>query len=151
MNVPGMVFLAICMAIAGYGGRLFIMAIRSRSWPSVPGRITTSRIDRMSGSAFGRSSSSAVFVFEYSYEVNGQQHAGNRVAMVPRGWFSLGRPTDLHKKYPAGMELPVFYDPIKPSLCTLTNGVPGRSWSFYAIVGMFGLFALMALLNVALN
>jgi Protein of unknown function (DUF3592) len=148
MNIPALVFLAICLAISGYAGRLFVHGIRSRSWPCVPGRITTSRLEQMSGSGTGRSTRSAVFVLEYTYTVNGEACTGKRIAMAPRGWFSLGRPAELQKKYSGGKEVPVYYDPAKPTLCTLENGVPARAWTFYLIASLFALFAVVMVMSL---
>src|SRR5271169_4669169 len=78
MNIPFIILLAVCVAISGYAGRLFFIGRRSRSWPSVQGTITTSRIDHVSA---GRSGVAVVFVLEYSYAVNGQGYSGNRVAV----------------------------------------------------------------------
>jgi hypothetical protein len=91
-GIVGILFFAVCVAIPGYALWLFMNGRRSRSWPFVQGRITTSRIDMMSGSTFGRSSLSPVFVLEYKYEVDGSEHSGKRVAMAPKGWFSTGPP-----------------------------------------------------------
>jgi hypothetical protein len=145
--VVQVVFFSLCLAICGYGGWLFVNGIRSRSWPSVPGRITTSRLKTLSSSGSGRSTFSKVLVLEYSYDVNGQPYTGSRIAMLPKGWFAAGRPAELHARYPAGTEHPVYYDPAKPARCTLTQGIAAGSWSFYAIVGMFAFFLVMRLIT----
>jgi hypothetical protein len=142
-----LVFFSLCLVISGYGGWLFVNGVRSRSWPSVPGRITASRLKTISTSGSGSSRFSKVLVLEYSYDVNGQSYTGSRIAMLPKGWFSLGRPAALHAMYPAGTEHSVYYDPAKPARCTLTKGVPASTWSFYAIVGMFAFFLVMRLIT----
>ena len=79
--------------------------------------------------------------------VNGKWLTGSRVAMVPAEWFSMGRAGDLLKKYAAGKQLAVFHDPANPTLCTLMNGLPTSTRTFFAIAGTFGIFAVSMVLE----
>ena len=128
--------LAVCIAICAHAGWLFLNGRRSRTWPFVPGTIKTSNTTLGPG---GRS----IFVLEYSYVVDGHEHSGNRIAMAPSGWFTLGSTAQLLQKYPKRKQVSVFYDPANPAVCTLENGSPPRLWSYYAIAGMFAVIAVV--------
>jgi hypothetical protein len=147
-NIPFVVVLTLCAAITGYAGWIFVNGRRSRKWPHVEGTITTSRIDIISS---GRRGAKPVLILAYSYAVNGQEQTGHRVGFGPPGWFSMGRPGDLQKKYPAGSKTSVFYDPSNPTCCTLLSGAPERMWSFYAIAAMFGVIGLGMLLSLLMH
>ena len=137
-------FLVVCYGIPAYAAWLFVTGMRSRSWPSVQGTITTSRVEWALFPGRGSSNYSRILILTYSYAVDGQPYTGKRIAIAPSGWFSLGGPAQLHAKYPQGAQVAVFYDPAKPSLATLVNGVPGHLWSFYLIAGIFALLGLLS-------
>jgi Protein of unknown function (DUF3592) len=147
-NIPFILVLGLCAAITGYAGWLFLNGRRSRTWPHVEGTITTSRIDTVSS---GRRGATAIFILAYSYVVSGQEYIGHRVGFGPPGWFSIGRPGDLHTKYPAGAKTSVYYDPSDPTSCALLSGAPERMWSFYAIAAMFGVIGLAMLLSLLMH
>ena len=145
-NLPQIIFLAICIGISAYAGRHFVNAVRSRSWPSVEGMITTSRIETVPSES--RGGFHTFLVFEYSYTVDGRLYTGKRIAMAPKGWFSLGTPESLQGKYPKGAHVTVFYSPTKPGMATLVRGLPSGQWSFYAIAGMFALLGAVLIVNL---
>lgn len=145
--MPGLlpiIFLAVCTGISAYAARLFVIGMRSRSWPCVQGTITTSRVETALFPGSGSSTYGRVLVLNYTYDVAGQPYTGQRIAIAPSGWFSLGTPGQLHARYPKGVRVTVFYSPDQPSQATLVNGVPGHLWSFYLIAGMFALLGLMS-------
>ena len=141
-DLPQIIFFVVCTGIAAYAARFFVNGMRSRSWPSVQGTITTSRVEMALFSGTGASRFKPILMLSYSYAVDGRPYTGKRIAMAPSGWFSVGTPAQLHAKYPQGAQVAVFYSPAKPSLATLVNGVPGHLWSFYLIAGMFALLGL---------
>ena len=147
-SLPQIIFVVVCTGISVYAARLFVTGMRSRSWPSVQGTITTSRVERALFPGSGSSTYSRILMLTYSYTVDGQPYTGKRIAIAPSGWFSLGTPTQLHAKYPRGVQVAVFYSPTKPSLATLVNGVPGHLWSFYLIAGMFALLGLLSVVHL---
>jgi len=145
-GLPQIIFFALCSGISAYAARLFVIGLRSRSWPSVQGTITTSRVEM---ALFGRQSTfKPILILSYSYSVDGQPYSGKRIAIAPSGWFSMGTPAQLHAKYPEDAQVAVFYSPANPSLATLVNGVPGYLWSFYLIAGMFALLGLLFVVNL---
>ncbi len=147
-DLPILIFTAVCLGIAGYAGRLFFAGLRSRSWPSTTGTITTSRIETSLFSGTGQSKFKPVLRLKYSYTVEGQSRTGSRITVAPNGWFSVGTPASLQHKYPEGAQVPVFYRPGKSTMSVLERGIPGRLWSFYAIAAMFALIGLLELFNI---
>ena len=143
-NLAYFALLAVCIAICAHAGWLFRNGRRSRTWPFVPGTITTSNTTLGPG---GRS----MLVLEYSYVVDGHEHSGSRIAMAPSGWFTLGSTAQLLQKYPKRAQVSVFYDPTNPAVCTLETGPPRRLWSYYAIAGMFAVIAVVLVLGRLVN
>ena len=45
-SLSQIIFVVVCTGISAYAARLFLTGMRSRSWPSVQGTITTSRVER---------------------------------------------------------------------------------------------------------
>jgi Protein of unknown function (DUF3592) len=142
-GLPQIIFFVLCAGISAYAATLFVNGMRSRSWPSVQGTITTSRVETALFSGSGGSSFKPILTLSYSYTVSGRPYSGKRIAIAPSGWFSMGTPAQLHAKYPQGAQVAVFYSPARPSLATLVTGVPGYLWSFYLIAGMFALLGLI--------
>jgi hypothetical protein len=138
-NLTYLVYFALlagCVAVCAHAGWLFVNGRRSRTWPFVAGTIKTSETTSGPG---GRS----ILVLEYSYVVDGHAHSGNRIAMAPSGWFTVGSTAELLQKYPKRKKVSVYYDPANPAVCTLQNGSPPRLWSYYAIAGMFAVIAVV--------
>jgi hypothetical protein len=146
MDVPSVIFLAICAAITAYVGRYFVLGIRSGSWPSVEGTVTSARVEKVRVATSTGSKSSQVFRISYSFSVNGRDYSGDRVSMAPKGWYS-NTSTSLHKRYSTGQSVTVRYDPANPSVCTLISGVL-HNWSLYAIGGMFAIFVVLGLVGL---
>jgi hypothetical protein len=102
----------------------------SRGWPQTTGRVETSEIEMRSSSEGGSSPYPHVI---YSYSVNGQplqndgiQPGGNVGGMVAY---------KIIKKYPAGAQVTVFYNPQNPSDALLERDVPGYvRWLWVALV-----------------
>ncbi len=136
-------FLVVCYGIPAYAAWLFVTGMRSRSWPSVQGTITTSRVDWIV-LASRRSAFSQILVLTYSYTVDGQPYTGKRIDIAPSGWLSRETAAQRHAKYPRGAQVAVFYSPAKPSLATLVKGVPRHLWSFYLIAGVLALLVLLS-------
>ena len=147
-GLPQILFFAFCIGISAYAARFFVIGMRSRSWSSVQGTITTSRVEWVSMAGKGGSEYKPILMLSYSYTVNGQPYSGKRIAIAPSTWFSLGTPAKLHAKYPEHAQVAVFYNPARPGESTLLNGVPGYLWSFYLIACMFTLFAALFLVNL---
>lgn len=82
----------------------------SRDWPSVLGRIVSSRIRRARNSRWPE--------VRYVYEVRGLRHEGRRLAFVQHS-RSVAECEAVIARYPPGAEIEVWYDPLKPGSCVL--------------------------------
>jgi len=116
-----------------------------KTWPSTMGTVQFSTIQwRRSGSS---NSSSAFPVVQYSYQVNGQQYNGAKLAPGPEVGGSGAN--KVIAKYPAGAQVMVFYNPQNPSDAVLETKASAQwiMWLVLIIVdvmlcGMAALFTL---------
>jgi len=97
----------------------------SMSWPKVPGRIIASQV-RQTRDADGQESPEVFLTYSYSVGVTPMQ--GTRVSIGTRN------PNAVVKKYPAGTDVQVYYDPQKPSSAVLEPG--GSGITILLIVGV---------------
>ena len=102
-------------------GSYFRADLHSRTWPSVPGKVLSDRVQRYQN--FDRDSHNYYTVYkpnvQYTYEVAGAAYTGNKVAN--RVFYSRNRTTfdSLKKRYPAGAGVKVYYDPNNPAQAIL--------------------------------
>lgn len=104
------------LTLALYTTRLAWFASASRSWPSTPGRMLYSGVDRGRGDFPTRS------YVHYSYVVDGKTYESRRLRF---GLFPSGDPmsiSELHALQGKG-RLRVYYDPKKPSRSCLLTGI----------------------------
>ena len=101
----------------GGGALLFYSAIAmrrmvkaARSWPSVEGTILRSTMGATSGSQGG----SWVPVVEYEYEVDGERHESNAIAIGGATGMLKGAAEKTVARYPEGARVQVFFDPAHP-------------------------------------
>jgi hypothetical protein len=119
----GIVFLVIAGAMLTLGIVVLNLATDSESWPTTPGVVTASWVEREMGS---RSYSYEPHV-TYSYAVEGAAYVGNDVRA---GDFSISDRSDAEAivaKYPVGSDVDVRYDPGDPGRAVLETGVSGAS------------------------
>jgi hypothetical protein len=95
----------------------------SPQWPTVTGRVVSSRVaaqnETNDGHTFTREWQVEV---NYTYTVNGQPFKNNRIrALLPR-FSTEDEALAVQKRFPAGAEVPVFYDPGKPQSSVLIAG-----------------------------
>ncbi len=128
------VFLAGAFAL-GFGGFGLILLliyvnaqmliIASRNWPSVEGRIESSRVVRRStssGSGHGTNSSYRPEI-KYTYSVMGNNYEGKRIGFgVPIGSFESGA-KQVVARYPHGTTRTVYYNPQNPAQAVLERKV----------------------------
>lgn len=127
-----------------------------RNWPSVPGKITSSRIEeRLSARRNGASGRSKRYmpVVKYSFTVTGTVYHGERIGNGIYVGITRGAPERVMKRFPAGATVPVYYDPAAPSEAVLEKTMPFNAIRLcfgivYCIVGVFfagiWLFSLVA-------
>lgn len=95
----------------------------SPQWPTATGLIVDSRVvaqnETNDGATFTREWRIDV---NYTYSVNGQTYKNNRIrAMLPR-FSTEAEALSIQQKFPAGAQVPVFYDPAKPQSSVLISG-----------------------------
>ncbi len=92
------------------------MAILSRSWPIVPGKIDTSDVSERRSYRSGRFWALDV---RYVYCVNGMDCVDTRLAFAPRWIGSQYIVDSLARRYPVGAAVDVRYDPDQPDEAVL--------------------------------
>ena len=96
---------------------------RCKDWPGVQGKIASSRIEKVYVRVRGRSSARYLPVIKYSYEVNGTAHQGARVGNGMNYGSHLTKmgAQQWKKRYPAGKEIMVYYNPADPGEALLVK------------------------------
>lgn len=128
------VALALSLALVGAGyyvawewGRpALVRAQESADWPRTQGWVETSRVER-----FARTGGRVEPRLElsYSYSVQGETYSGHRVRLpAPVPGVLQDGPQQLTGRYPAGLQVDVFYDPEDPSRAVLEPGAPAAAY-----------------------
>ena len=113
---------------------MFVRAARVRHWPSAPGRIESSHVERTPGSEPGTELWECHVA--YLYEVDGAvRRGGNRTAADMPGRQG-GAEADA-ARYAPGRAVSVRYDPADPADSVLEPGPAAVAWSL-AIVATLG-------------
>jgi hypothetical protein len=132
-------FLIGAAGFAAYvSSRSLVEARASASWPSVPGRVTSSR----SVMIVGRHGSSGPDV-RYTYAVGTNRFSGSRLEVVTYS-SNTSYASDAVAAFQEGSDVPVYYDPAHPERSVLRRGA---NWVAY---GLPVLCAVMILFGVAL-
>jgi hypothetical protein len=92
------------------------LAVRSRSWPTVPGKIDTSEVTEKRAYRSGRYWALDV---RYLYRVGGVDYVGTQLAFAPRWIGSQYTVDSLARRYPVGAAASVHYDPDQPAEAVL--------------------------------
>ena len=137
-------FMAVGLAIIGYGLHNLYYANASLSWHTCEGTVTKSRVS--SGGGRGRTRYS--FFIRYDYIVAGEQHAGWRYSFGSdsdriEGECRLSRARRLVAQYPVDSTVKVYYDPNTPKRSVI---IPGQGRSTYNAIMLGSIFFLFALL-----
>jgi hypothetical protein len=106
------------------------MAVLSRSWPTVPGRIDASEVvDKLTY----RSGRFWALDLRYAYRVGGVDYPGTRLAFAPR-WIGSQYTVDaLARRYAAGTTVEVRYDPDQPGEAVLETDDQLATQRLYAV------------------
>lgn len=155
------------LLLLGVGGNLLLGASRelmesleAMSWPTVAGKVTRSElkvenheIKTRSDSGIRRSVTEETYtpVVDYTFEVNGIELHGSRIASVRGGTLSdRASVEEKLKKYSTGTSVTVSYNPDDPEQCLLEPG----SWGGFLLILALSLFLIViscAMLFVAWN
>src|SRR5207247_10772630 len=105
-----------------YSAWLLWLCRRSRAWLSTTGTIIETNVERSQGVG-GTASQNFHLRLLYEYQADGQTLEGRRVSFDDsfQGWFRREFMNVLAGQYPPGREVTVYYDPRKPSRCTLNR------------------------------
>lgn len=98
----------------------------SRGWPTTPGRVRSATVEHKWDSDMGTSHIARV---EYTYTVAGRSYRGEHT----RSSVLQGDMARLVGRYPARMEMPVYYDPTDPRRAVLDTHVPSNYGLFLAL------------------
>jgi uncharacterized protein DUF3592 len=106
-------------------------AAASRNWPTVPGVVETSKVERRQGrwAAFYK------LALGYRYEVDGRRYAGDTVQFGPARVTAWELIESLADKYPAGAQVTVHYDPDDPGSSVLETAdemAQQNQWQIWA-------------------
>jgi hypothetical protein len=169
--VPDLPWYVYAMLLAPLALVLFAAAYKTlqvraaREWPSTPGKVVISNSEVRDVRVFDDSREDNYRIERrnfanvvYQYSVAGKQLRNNRVSIgEDRGNFEVA---ETIAKYPEGMDVTVFYDPLHPNEAVLERDLPKGLWGclgigtavVLAIVfgGVFGLNRLTAFVSTRL-
>lgn len=151
-----LLFIFIFMNIGGvmlfHGGRELYRGWRSRDWPTVKGRIvyslrdssTTKSRDEETGETETTTTHATRVICRYS--IDGQTFFTNvrrfgQLAGSDAAWADA-----IHRLYPEGRDVTIWYHPGDPELATLEPGITDEAWWLPGAGAAFFLFALAALI-----
>jgi hypothetical protein len=117
-------FAALLLAAIGVGLLVagFLLArtpARSDHWPTTTGEVLVSTIDYRRGNRGGRTPYPRV---TYTYQVEGKPYQSQRIYFG--GVIGGSLMTGVVKKYPAGAQAPVYYNPENPADAVLERSIP---------------------------
>ena len=109
-------------------------ASASKNWPTVPGKVVVSELNR-SRSDKGSTTYSATVV--YDYNVDGTTYSAKRVSFGQGSSSNPAGARTVLNKYKLGNEVNVHYSPKDPSLAVLEPGVTGVTMLLPGIGAVF--------------
>lgn len=137
-------FLAIGLAILGFGARSLHLSRQAEHWPTVPGRIMSSDfvVSADSDSTTYRTK------LTYSYDPGSGEIIGKKIAFGYAGSSSRQFHRDIYDALPVNTQVAVRYDPGRPERAVLSFGVNqsikfllifGAVWTIFTL-GMIAMF-----------
>ncbi len=130
------------LILGGFGLFRYSIGKKSANWPQVTGKITYSRAESRRVDDRTQYSPSV----KYTYKVAGRQYAGNRISASDMYQKTLSGARDVLRKYPAGGEVSVFYNPDDPGVSVLKTGMPKNVFVLlFSAVACFGLAILITI------
>ncbi|WDI32393.1 DUF3592 domain-containing protein [Hyphococcus flavus] len=138
-------FLAVGIGILGFGLHSLNMSHKAQNWPTTPGTILSSDFTSSTDSEGSTTYRTDV---RYTYNANGREIEGKKIAFGYAGSSSHGFHRDIHDALPSGAQVAVRYDPSKPERAVLSFGVNqsikfllifGAVWTMFTL-GMIAMF-----------
>lgn len=130
----------VCLVVMGafvaYSSTMTLSnALATRSWPSVPGRITSAKVVTARGT---RTTTSAPEI-RYTYTVAGTNHEGARLEFATYA-ATTSYASDAVAEFSEGSDVVVYYDPARPMSAVLRKGANWLAWSLPFISVVFVVF-----------
>lgn len=111
---------------------IVVMGLLSKGWPLTVGKVLNSEVRTKSSRSRSGSTSYEPYVF-YEYSVNGKKMQSGQLAFGGRLQVSEKRAQKVIENYPAGKNIPVYYNPKKPGQAVIISGnIPGA----YVMLGI---------------
>ena len=132
--VTGIIVFVLLLLNAVFLGVIFFMRRRMATvsqWPSTMGTVSASYLESRHSSEGGRTNYPVV---QYSYQVGGQSYQSSKLAPGPEvGGTGAGK---VVARYPAGVQVMVFYNPQNPAEAVLERKAPAQ-WLMWLLLIVF--------------
>jgi hypothetical protein len=112
----------------------------SKDWPSVPGKILSSKVVEGKPSKPGQSPMFGAKI-SYEYLVAGARYTSTRVSFADYNSSGGGHARELVKAYPVGKEVTVYHSPDQPEMSVLE---PGSAWWMWLIATILSMIAFIS-------
>ena len=136
-KATGLILVVLGAGFSYWGASVVAHAWATNAWPSVSGRIVESRVETYQDQSDGETMHTARV--RYEYHVNQARRSGSRIGLLDHSSSSLRSMSQLAERFPAGAEVPVYYDPRNPAAALLEPGPPLMSFAPL----LFGLLAVL--------
>ena len=143
-----LIFIAAGAGVAYAGWLGLAKAWASKGWPTAPGTVVASSVERQENRRSGRTSVTYHAGIRYQFQVGGTTFDGNRVAYGDYGSSSASHARGIVDRYPMGRSVTVHYKPGGPEECLLDPGLKGQTFVLPGIGLIFflaGLFMAVAI------
>jgi hypothetical protein len=117
---------ALGATMIGLGLRQAARGRDTRQWTRTPGRILESRVEQVE-SADEQRRATFRFVIRYEYDARGARRTSDQVwigSSAVAASDDAARAQSWVERFPAGAEVPVWFDPAEPGLAVLVPGTP---------------------------
>ena len=136
-----LLFAVICWPISAWfilTGRSYgAQALASEKWPTVPGTVLSSEVDR-SKPLFGKDYQYTPKV-RFAYEVQGARHEGDTIQFGMMATTTSFQGEEVIRPYPVGGAVTVHYDPADPKMSVLETSAKsgsGRIWGGWIVAAV---------------
>lgn len=114
-----------------------LASLASKDWPTAEGTITQSELEKRrkkGGAASNQRRNRFTYTPRVTYEfiVEGQTYTGTRLSFSDYATSNEDQMQQVLAPYPVGTQITVYYDPDKPTECSLQTGF---GWTPVAVTG----------------
>ena len=125
-KLKSLLAVAACIFFAVVGWKQYKESQSAKTWPSVNGVISSSRVDshtrtRSNDNSLSRTETRYEVKASYAYEVKGVHYSGHRIAINSDSstYSSRSSAENTLAQYPAGKPVTVYYNPEQPDKSVL--------------------------------